>query len=253
MSFGLDRVSGGRHWARAFDGLNRWGMRPDALKGLLPGAENAQVIEEPIDQFRRDFEQEAGQPAQRGWQTRLATRVRFHIGAIVHRLSFASWPLLPALDRRLMNVVFNAPAELLMERRLEKALLVQRFPEVAAIPREHNSFRLQSIMPTGPGRVGFCRAAAESLGKSLRRRYWQSVRRIEPRRYYRNYDFNGAPWRAVRLEAEPHRDRVNAWLDRKTLDRWLPPPQVDLGMRDPFIDGAARRTLLGFMLWSGTR
>src|SRR5690606_18176023 len=58
----------------------------------------------------------------------------------------------------------------------------------------------------------------------------------ERRFYYRLYDFNGPGWRAIRRLAEPHRDKLAALVDRARLDAYLPPPEVDLAMRNGIVE-----------------
>ena len=91
--------------------------------------------------------------------------------------------------------------------------------------------------------------AADWLKYRGRRWYWQHWRRAEPRRYYRLYDLNTPCWQAVRAAAEASRSSAYEWLDRATFDDLLPPPNVKIEYRDPFAEGAARRTLLGLLLW----
>ena len=82
-----------------------------------------------------------------------------------------------------------------------------------------------------------------------RRQHPGSGRGPEPRRYYRLFDLNTPCWQAVRQAAEASRSSAYEWLDRATFDDLLPPPNVRIEYRDPFAEGAARRTLLGLLLW----
>jgi asparagine synthase (glutamine-hydrolysing) len=248
-----DPVGGGWPWRRSLARMNRWGMAVPDLVRLLPPGQGPALVEEQVERYRAEFEREDERPEQRAFRMKLATRVRFHIGALIHRMSFGSWPLLPIFDRRLMNFLFRVPPEVLMNRRLEKALLARRFPALAAIPREHNSFRMESVRTGAAERWGVRWKPWESLGKSVRRWYWQQWRGVEPRRYYRSFDLNNPSWRAIRQEAWASQERLDPRLDRTELRRWLPPPTEELRLRDPFVEGAARRTLLGLLLWSAQR
>jgi asparagine synthase (glutamine-hydrolysing) len=236
-----------------FTKLNEWGAPLPTLRKLLRSAEAEELIEAQLGVFRQDYERAEERPPQRAFRMKLATRVRFHLGASLHRLCFRSWPLLPILDRRLLDVLFNAPAEMLQDRRLEKDLLVRRFPVLARIPWEHNSFRLVPLQATGLCRIPLAQPAVTALRTKARRWYWQQWRKSEPRRYYRCYDLDGPWWRAVRAEAEAYRDRLDEWLDRPALDSLLPPPHVELRSRNPFSEGATQRLLLGLLLWTAPR
>ncbi len=231
-----------------FQRLNRWGLTPEKLEQLLRGPQAGELIQGQLATMQHEFERTEESPAQSFFRMILATRVRFHIGTVLHRLSFYSWPLLPVLDRQLLAQQYNLPIELLLFRRLEKELLRHEFPQLSAIPREHNSFWLEPLQPE----TLFSKKTAR-LAKRLRRWYWERWRKIEPRRYYRCYDLNHPQWRAVRVEAENHRHRLDEWLDRKVLNTLLPPPTVECKPNDPFAEGSAHRTLLGLALWSAPR
>jgi len=248
--FGLNGKTGAWSFENTFKVVNQWGLPPEILKTLLRAPEAEQWIQEQIEAFRRDYQHTGESPAQRAFRTKLATRLRFHVGSVLHRLCFNSWPLMPIFDRHLLDILYNLPAGILLERHLEKNLLIQRFPRLAKIPREHNTFHLDSLPTAGLARVPLLRAAAASLERKARRWYWQRWKKIEPRRYHRHYDLNGPSWQAVRAEAEPHRGRLDEWLNRGIVNDLLPPPGGEVKLRDVFADGAPRRTLLGLMFWA---
>jgi asparagine synthase (glutamine-hydrolysing) len=233
-----------------FRKLNRWGLAPAVLKRLLRPSAADHLLDELIAGWKCDYERAGLSVAQQGIRAKLESRVRFHIGSIVHRLSFSSWPLLPILDRRLLQLLFNLDVDALLERRLETELLLSRFPPLARIPFDTNSFRFSaSKVKQGRNTASFVVRASDWLKYRGRRWYWQYWRRAEPRRYYRMYDLNVPCWQAVRAAAEPYRSSVYEWLDRTTFDDLLPPPNVKIPCRDPFAEGAPRRALLGLLLW----
>jgi asparagine synthase (glutamine-hydrolysing) len=230
--------------------LNRWALPPATLKRLLRIADGDTLLDELISACRRDYERQDWSVAQQAFRAEMGSRVRFHIGAVLHRLSFRSWPLLPLLDRRFLRVLFNLEPEIVLHRRLEFELLESRFPRLAAIPFDTNSFRFSALRAKKGDRRGTWGArAADWLMYRARRWYWRHWRRAEPRRYFRMYDLNAPCWQAVRTAAEPYRGLTHEWLDRAALDRLLPPPGVAVRDRDPFADGAPRRALLGLLLW----
>lgn len=229
--------------------LNRWGLAPAVLKRLLRPSATDDLVDELIAAWRCDFERAGLSVAQQGIRAKLDSRVRFHIGAIVHRLSFSSWPLLPILDRRLLQLLFNLDVDALLDRRLETALLDSRYPQLARIPFDTNSFRFSAFrVKSGRPSASLAIRAVDWLKYRGRRWYWQHWRRAEPRRYYRLYDLNTPCWQAVREAAEPFRNSACERLDPETFDDLLPPPQVRIEYRDPFGEGAPRRTLLGLLL-----
>jgi asparagine synthase (glutamine-hydrolysing) len=231
--------------------LNRWGLAPAALKRLLRLSTADRLLDELIAAWKCDYERAELSVGQQAIRAKLGSRARFHIGSIVHRLSFHSWPLLPILDRRLLQLLFNLDVEALLGRRLETELLVSRYPQLARIPFDTNSFRFSaSRAKEGQNSASLMMRATDWLKYRGRRWYWQHWRRAEPRRYYRLYDLNMPCWQAVRDAAEPYRSSAYEWLDRTAFDDLLPPPNVAIESRDPFAAGAPRRTLLGLLLWA---
>ena len=248
-----DPVTGAHSGVRLFALSNRWGVPVATLQELVRAPDCARLVQEQIAEFHRGCARDGESPAQQVFRTTLATRVRNHHAAALFRLSFGSWPLLPILDRRLLDVLFNVPPALLLDRALEKDLLVHRFPRLAAIPRDQNSFLWEPVRPTALSRVRSLRRLRQSVQKQVGNWYWNRWRGVEPRRYYRYYDLDGPLWGAVRRAAESSRGRLDDWLDRTTADRLLPGPDAIFRMRNPFEEGGARRMLLGLLLWSAER
>ncbi|MEX0669558.1 MAG: asparagine synthase-related protein, partial [Pirellulales bacterium] len=149
--FGRDQV--GTRWSAAnfFDRINRWGLPPAACGELLSGADGAGIVEMLIADFRRAYDAGPGSPFQQSFRMKLATRVRHHIGSVLHRISFHSWPLLPVLDRRIVHAMFNAPFDHIANRQLEVRLLGRSAPALANVPLDTNSFRLEPVRPAGAG------------------------------------------------------------------------------------------------------
>ena len=148
--------------------INEWGLAADTLKALLRLPESGELIREQLEEFRRDYERPEELPPQRAFRTKLATRLRFHIGAMVHRLCFHSWPLLPILDRRQLDLLYNVPAGMLLEARLEEDLLTSRFPRPGRNPLAGNSINL-TVNSRGLDRIPLVWPAAESLRRKARR------------------------------------------------------------------------------------
>jgi hypothetical protein len=72
----------------------------------------------------------------------------------------------------------------------------------------------------------------------------------ERRFYYRIFDFNSPGWQTIRRLAEPHRDKLDGLVDRDRLDDYLPPPGVELKVRNGIVDSSGRKMLVGLMLWA---
>ena len=184
---------------------------------------------------------------------RLHLRVRCHIGAVLHRLSMHSWPLLPFIDRHLLDAVFNVNPQYVHDRQLEHALLAARFPNLARIAQDTNSFRFEPMKYTTRQPSSVWWHGISSLRRSARAWYWKRWRGIEPRRYHRFFDPDGRYWAAVRRVAEPLRPTLVSWLDPNMLERHWPRPDVKLNCANPFSDGGAMRLLIGLAFWIAGR
>jgi asparagine synthase (glutamine-hydrolysing) len=180
---------------------------------------------------------------------RLQLRVRCHIGTVLHRLSMHSWPLLPFIDRQLLDAVFNVNPQYVLERHLEHALLAARFPNLARIAQDTNSFRFEPARDTTRQSRSVWQHGVTALRRLVRTWYWKRWRGIEPRRYHRYFDPDGLYWTAVRQAAEPLRPTLVPWLDPDMLERHWPRPEVKLDCSDPFSGGGAMRLLIGLAFW----
>ena len=108
---------------------------------------------------------------------RLHYRVRCHISAVLHRLSMHSWPLLPLIDRKLLDAVFNVNSQFVHDRQFEYALLDLRFPELTRFALDTNSFRFEPTRyHSAPRPWPWQRAKAVHLRRSAGCRYGQRRR-----------------------------------------------------------------------------
>jgi asparagine synthase (glutamine-hydrolysing) len=260
--FTLDGTLGGRFpncvraradglwWKADFDRHNAWGVAVEDLAPLLRAHDARQLVDSVVADFRRDYEQGDLLPWQRSMRLLLANRVRFHVGGALHRLSLGSWPLLPMLDRRLVELLLSLPPQLLALRGLQRLLLQARFPSLATIALDTNSFRFDPAGARWWPKLAIAGRVGSALKRQASRCYWQHWRRQEPRRYVRYFDVDGPLWRPVREAAQLHRGMLSPWLDRAQLDRLLPAADVDLDLPSPFAEAAATRTLLGLIFWT---
>jgi asparagine synthase (glutamine-hydrolysing) len=247
-----DAIVGGSHigWAYGapggpasfasfFSKMNAWAVGPDVLRRLLrPEVFEAGLVDQVAQRIRNDYE------SQSAWCFDLANRQRFHVGSQAWRLSFGAWPVLPAADRHVVDAAGSASVALLADRVLQDALLIERFPRLAAIPL------------AGAPWPGALRPSPLELGRHALSRVRQRVRSNHSsgdQRYVRIYDFNGPGWRAVRRSAEQHRELAHQFFDERALAELLPPPDASPKYTDTIVGPAGAKLLLGFMLWAGRR
>ncbi len=255
-----DSIVGGSHilWARdpstgamSFDAffarINAYGFRPDMLKRLLRREVFGDLVPETIARMRQCYEGYSDVAAQRAWCFDLYHRQRFHVGGEAWRLSFGAWPVLPAVDRAVLETAGAVPAASLADRRAQDRLLADRFSRLAGLPLAHNPFRVELARPPllrllglhlGRQRSNLARLAARARGQSLQPRYNARV-----------HDINAPGWMAIRRQAEPHRDLAHGYFHKLAFDAILPPPDVPIRCRDGIIDSSGHKTLLGFLLW----
>jgi len=256
----MDSIVGGSHihWAysptdntmsfeRFFDRINRWGIRPGVLQRLLRREVFGDLVQETVARIREVYEGYADLESQRAWCFDLHHRQRFHVGGGTWALSFGAWPVLPAVDRQVLETVGAMPAATLADRHAQQELLCRRFPRLARLPLDRNAYDTEPLCPRL--RHLLVRGLSRQLG--LHRLHWSWERRNGERRYYyRLYDINGPGWVAVRRRAEPYRERVGHLFNQEVLTEILPGPDQPLQVRDGIIDASGAKSLLGFLLWS---
>ncbi len=248
-----------KHDTWSFDGLvgmvNTWGVPVGQLPGLL-GPDGRSLVGDLLDGLEQQCTTGPLPPPRQSALVRWDQRVRNHLAAALHRTSFVAWPLMPATDRRLFSAVFGLPVPTFADRGLEKAILIARRPDLAAIPLDTNSFTFEPLLRPGgrrggrpggrPGRrPGRLAAAAASLAHRFRRATQRFLPGGDPRRYERVFDVDQPRWRAVRHAAESLRPLLHEHLDPTVLAEFLPPPDRHLRTRTPLKTGSPIRLLCG--------
>ena len=211
-------------------------LRPDVFRG---------EVERAGQRMRAAYTGGSTIEAQRPWRFSLSHEGRAHAGGVPWRLSFGSWPVLPILDRTVLEVMASLPQSSLGNRRAQDDILRRRFPDLARLPLDRNSHDTLPLLP--------------SVSERIRHRVWRAAeplrRRMPPpveRRYYhRMYDMNGPGWQAIRRLAEPHRERLAGLFDMDELAKLVPSPDVPIVVRNTIGDTYGRKLLVGLMMWSG--
>lgn len=231
----------------SFEGLavmaNAWGVPMHRLPAVL-GADGPALLAEVLDSLERSCTSGPLAPERQSAIARWNQRVRNHLAAALHQTSFMAWPLMPATDRRFFSAIFGLPVPTFTDRGLEKAILVARRPDLAAIPLDTNSFTFEPLLHSGPPPGPFGRAR-RSLTRRLRRGLQPFLPGADPRRYERLFDVDQPRWRAVRRAVEPLRPLVAGHLDGRALNMVLPPPDRRLRSRSPLQAGSPIRLLCG--------
>lgn len=226
--------------------LNRWGVPVDVLRRISGGWLREEGVEPVLDGLRERLLPAGPSLEPRLWLSYLRHRQRFHVGSQMWRLSFASWPTAPVADRTVLDAMGSVPVAVLEDRRLQVDLLRTRFPGLARLPQDRNSWNTLPPDPTTAQRVRH--AFSRRVRRSRIGRLWRRFRG-ERRYYYRIYDLDSPAWRTIRRIAEPGREALRPLVDVDLLTRdYLPAPDRSLRLRDGIMDAGGRKLLLGLML-----
>ncbi|MEW5747138.1 MAG: asparagine synthase-related protein [Nitrospirota bacterium] len=239
-------------FGKYFAKVNAWGIRADVLKKLLRQDIFGDLVDGTIERIRAIYEGYGELESHRVWCFNLNHRQRFHVGSDAWALSFGAWPVLPMLDRAVIESAGGMPAATLAERRAQKELFCLRFPPLAQLPLDRNS------LDTEPLRPRLRHHLTHYLSDRIEpvRRAWQGAaalkekKAVERRYYVRIYDINSPGWLAVRRQAEPYRERVMQVFNREVLDELLPPPDAPVAVKEGISDVSGMKTLLGILHWS---
>jgi asparagine synthase (glutamine-hydrolysing) len=249
VSWGYSRATGTFSFANLFARNNAYGVPLESLRQLLRTDVFEGAVDTVISQLEQTYNNYDGFEAQRAWWFDLHHRVRFYTATFPWQLSFASWPVLPTVDKVLFEVTGGLPPGLLSERGLQDAILTRHFPVLAELPLDRNSFDTTPLSPRLRHHLKTNIAGQfEPLTRPLSR---LRSRRRDPRIYYRIFDFNGPAWKAVRRIAEPNRERLYAFFKKDALDRYLPHADDDVKMEDGIISSSGRKLMVGLALWAG--
>lgn len=181
----------------------------------------------------------------REWRMNLAHRHRFAVGACAWRYSLYAWPVMPALDRRLLRLAARLPWAVVQNRQVQTRMLVTRFPRLAQLDLDRNYLDTIPLLN-----------APRSLAFDVQRRLTKLARRCQarlgrdPRFYVRTMAFNGPGWRVVRSLAEQARAAARPFFKPAELARVLPDARVTVRrIADPIVSSAPLKNTLGLMLW----
>ena len=109
------------------------------------------------------YDAEGGNEAQKVWRFHLRNWPRLFVGSRAWPIAFSSWPVLPILDRQLLETAAGIPAASLGDRRAEAELVASRFPALAALRLDRNSFDFSPLRPRL--RYQLRRAVVDTLGR----------------------------------------------------------------------------------------
>lgn len=238
---GFDVLSNTWSGTAFLEQINAWGVPAATLPALL-GSDGDALCDDVLERLLASCQAGPLPPARQSAVLRWDQRVRNHLAAALHLTSFTVWPLMIATDRRFFTAAFSMPVAACRDRGIEKAILMRRCPDLAAIPLDTNSFRFDPVRPRPQGAV---LAGIQALVRQMRRAVQPFMPGSDPRRYERLFNVDMPRWQAVRRAVEPLRPLLEEHLCGHTLARVLPPPTRRLRSRKPLAAGNPIRLLAG--------
>jgi len=236
----------------SFGTLNSWGFSADVLRKILKPEIFDNLVSGTLTHIRKVYHKYSKLEFQKAYCFFLYHRHRFHVGSTAWMLSFGAWPVLPFVDSQVLQVAGGMPFTTLLKRRMQRELLCKKFPQLAQIPLDHNSYDTTPLEPTSMQRLKqliYGDGGIWSLAPARKIRYKLREIRGERRYYYRIYDFNNFGWQIIRQNAESGRKLVSNLFDKNSLKELLPAANIDVKFDDGIIDAAGLKSMTGFLLW----
>lgn len=228
--------------------MNLFGIPPGKLKALLIDPVHREAVDEAIAEMRKEWEGLSDDPRIRIWQMLHRFRTNHHIGGIVWKNSFSSWPVFPSLDVPLLRRLVDFPVEHFRHRKLEREMLVRMSPVLARIPLDGNSRNPMPILDTPGARWG-------RRARKLRAKFFPRTASDDNRRYHRVLNMNAEAWLEIRKEADRQRGGLEELFDAKKLAVYLPRSHkpVPLEKNNAVSEHAGRRMLAGLAIYLGKK
>ena len=232
-----------------FRKLNAYGFTAEETVDLLATPEGREVLSGVVDSMRQEWSGIEGLPFQKAWLFQLTNRQRFHIGSLIWRLSLGAWPLLPYLDRSLLDAMASMPLAAFRDRRIQADLIRREFPKLATLPLDRNAHAPDYLVRTRYRKI--ISALPSVADVSWRLHQW--LQRGQERRYYvRIFDFNNPGWKLVRQEADTKRNQASGILKVDAVNQLLPLADVNIELgAKPVVEASKTKTLAGLVLWVG--
>jgi asparagine synthase (glutamine-hydrolysing) len=207
--------------------LSNWAFKPETLRKLLKDENAKNLVDKVLLKTREVYENYDGQDLQKIWSYSLNHIHRFHDGSGLWTLSFGSWPVLPFVDRKILEALGGMPLEAMRDRRLEIELFKSNFPDLAKLQLSGGDFSAKHLAPTFQQRImrqiygndGIWRhkllyalRAVLLLALKGERRYWPRTAT----------GFYTPGWKEVRRIAEPYLKAPLPLLDPEMIRKLVP-------------------------------
>ncbi len=226
-------------WEFAYPMERRFGVSEEVLAGIR-NAEAREGVAWAKEAMHRAY---LGHPTvQRVWRWVLHHFVRFQVGMVLQPISLRTWPIVPVLDRNLIDVAARLDSRRFAARQGQDRMLRRFYPEMASIAHTvENADPGTPLVPSTLRRVRDHLFARRDRPGPVR---WKGDRRF----VWRNTDFFNPGWSALREGAEPLRGRLHELIDAEALDAYLPRPGGSL-QRVDFAAQQGPKLLVALAYW----
>jgi hypothetical protein len=224
--------------------MNAFGIAPQKLKSLFHHSDDQDAVGTALAEMEMEWNGLSEDPRVRYRQMLHRFRTNHHLGGILWKTAFASWPVFVALDIPLLRRLMDFPPDFFRDRRLERAMLIRLNPALAKIPLDGNSLRPKPLIANLGARL-------DLKARQLRERFFPPTIRHDPRRYHRILNMNGEAWSEIRRETDALRGHLETLFDRKALKAYFPRPRhpVPTETGDAISNHAGRRMLAGLAIY----
>lgn len=251
--FQMDYVSGGadldperipRTADEFLDGIwHRLGWTPGGL-GKLLRPEHRWAVDSVVEAARDRWRAGDPDPVRNAWIQGLSLEDRHTVGINLWKSSFCRWPVVCTLDEEVLRTCLSLPLSSSAGRRLQRELVKRRWPDLAALPLDRNSFHASSLDAD--------RAAGLDLWLGRFRQGLRKFLGIETRYFHTLFEMGTPQWREVREAMEPGRVPAGRVFQPRALLDALPPPATPFpAFSNGLADTVRIKTLLGAMGWFG--
>ena len=236
-----DRRRGIYDFEAQFASANVGGFTPDEITSLIRALPMAEAVEECTRKMRDTWDDLPGLPFQKATLWGLYHRGRYHVGPYAWRMARYTWPVMPYVDRAMLETGLSMPLGHLDQRRMQIDILKRDYSRLATLPVDRN-------LPETPPLIEPWHDLARRLLRRARNKLLPERR--ERRTYYRLFDINNAGWRSLRRLAATHESSAHRLFHREVLARYIPSADEEIVCADAIKDSARLKTLLGLMLLS---
>jgi asparagine synthase (glutamine-hydrolysing) len=220
---------------------SEWGFSPEEIDSLIKALPMTEAVTACTEQMRAAWDMVPGLPFQKATLWGLYHRGRYHVGAYAWRLARFVWPVMPYVDRAMLETGLGMPLNHLSQRQMQIDTLKSEYRRLAVLPVDRNARETPALVESLP------RKAGRLMGRWLGR---LSPKRRERRTYYRQFDINNPGWSAIRRLAVSRQASAHRLFHAEALARYVPSPEEPIVCADAITDSARLKTLLGLMMLS---